>query len=131
MPIPPDASQVPGQENRVRLGSGEVVTRAHALNLGAQFMGYKNHRDYRGHASGDKKYMGAWLRTEQGRRAVEKEKALAKEEGRRYRKEQLMTRLIAARNARPHPRANRAARAPFVDFMTRYDITGGDDWVSY
>jgi hypothetical protein len=135
MPIPPGSRQVPGRPNRVQLDTGEVVTRARALNLGSQFMGYSSHREYRKNAAGDKRYADAWLRTAQGRDAMERERELARIEGRRFNKSQLTQRLIAARNARPHPRSTRPAgqfpRQQFTDFMSRYGITGGADWVAY
>ncbi|MFI0487641.1 hypothetical protein [Actinomadura sp. 9N215] len=103
--------------------------------MGAQYMGYGSHREYRKNASGDAKYADSWLRTTQGQEAMRRERELARLEGRRFNKSQLTQRLIAARNARPHRRSQRPAgqfpRQPFVDFMTRYGITGGDDWVAY
>lgn len=127
MPIPPGARQVPGQPNRVELSDGSVVTRASALTMGARFMGYRSHREYRKNAAGDKKYVDAWLRTSQGQQAVQREREIARSEGRRYNKAQLSQRLIAARNARPHPRTNPAGRQPYIDFMTRYGIVGHRD----
>lgn len=132
MPIPPDARQVPGQKNRVELASGEIVTRATALTMGAQYMGYKSHRDYTKHSSGDAKYVQSWLRTEQGREAVQKEKELAKQEGRNYNQARLAARLIGARNTRPNSRTGRTAGAAFLDFMEMYDLDDyGDEAVGY
>lgn len=95
-------------------------------------MGYKSHNDYRKNAVGDKKYFDAWKRTDQGQAAIAREREIARAEGRRFNQSQVAQRLIAARNARPHPRGQTpGGRQAFVDFMTRYDFTGHPDWVAY
>ncbi len=132
MPIPPDARQVPGQKNRVELSDGSIVTRATALTIGAQYMGYKSHRDYTKHVSGDAKYVAAWLRTTQGQEAVQKEKAMARAEGRNYSQARVAMRLIGARNTRPNSRTGRAAGSAYLDFMEVYDFDDyGDEAVEY
>lgn len=126
MPIPTGASQVPGEPNRVRLSSGEVVTRARALNEGAQERGYRNHREYtrdqKERGNPDRAYTDAWLRSRQGQEAIRKEKELARAEGRRYSRTRLEQRLIAARNARPHPASGKPAGGAFLAFIERYSL---------
>lgn len=131
MPIPLNAHQVSGQPNRVRLDDGSVVTRHQALNLGAQYMGYKNHIDYRSHATGDAKYVEAWLRTPQGRAALAQERQQARTTGNRFNRAQMTQRIIAFRNGRPHPRSQQPASQAHVDFLSRYGFTTGRDYVRY
>lgn len=129
MPIPAGARQVPGMPNRVTLPSGETVTRARALTLGAKEMGYRSNLQYRReHASADNKYFKSWSDTPQGRDIIAKEKTRAHAAGQRYSESELRQRLIAARNARPHGaryrsgQPGRPAGPAFQDFMDRYDI---------
>jgi hypothetical protein len=133
MPIPKGAHLVPGSPNRVLLPDGETVTRATALTMGARDMGYRSHRQYRGHASGDSKYFNSWKHTQHGREVIAKERAIAQREGRRYSESELKQRLIAARNARPHGdryrrtgEVGRPAGEAFRDFMDRYDVDDED-----
>lgn len=133
MPIPKGAHQVRGNPNRVRLASGETVTRATALSMGARDMGYRSHRQYRGHSKGDSKYFDRWKDTSHGREVIAKERALAQAEGRKYSESELKQRLIAARNARPHGdryrrpgEPGRPAGGAFQDFMDRYDVDDED-----
>lgn len=42
MPLPPDAHQVRGQKNLVRLADGQIVTRSTALTMGARLEGYQS-----------------------------------------------------------------------------------------
>ena len=118
MPIPYDAHYVAGNSNRVRLASGDIVTRAYARTLGAQAMGYRNEHDYRGHASGDKNYLNAFFRTEQGQRVLENNREMG-----RSRKE-LEQRMIAARNDRPHPNSGKGGGEADYSFMEDYDFEG-------
>lgn len=128
MPIPRGARQVSGQPNRVRLASGEVVTRATARTLGAREMGYKNERDRSKHGKGDDAYFSAWTRTEQGKHALEVARARARAEGIPFRPTDLKAELIAARNARPS--SKRPAREPWLRFMELYDMDT-EDYVDY
>lgn len=120
MPIPRGARQVPGSPNRVELRNGSVVTRATARTLGAKEMGYKNERDRSKHGKGDDKYFANWVKTDQGKRAVEKAKARASAEGIKYRPGDLKTQLIAARNARPNRKT--PAGSAWLSFMSEYDF---------
>jgi hypothetical protein len=131
MPIPLDAKQVVGQPNRIELATGDVVTRHQALNLGASFMGYRNHADYRDHTKADDKYVEAWLRTRQGQEALKQEKTLTKNEGGRFNNAKFKQRVIAMRNGRPHPKKGKGPGSAYVDFMTRYGFSGGADFVRY
>lgn len=131
MPIPLGARQVPREPNRIRLASGEVVTRARALTLGAQYMGYKSHADYRKRAGSDALYLKSWLKSEQGKLAERREKALAKSRGLPYNRAQLQARLIAARNARGNPEKGKPHGAAYVAFNNRYGFTGTKDYANY
>lgn len=127
MPIPIGARQVPGSPNRVTLPSGDTVTRARALTLGAQQSGFRNHNDYRtyyrSHGSGDEKFFRSWLRTEQGQESL----STAKDNGLSQR--ELKQQLINARNSRPHGR--RPAGQAYLDFMDDYDLHDAEDWIDY
>jgi hypothetical protein len=125
MPIPIGAKTVRGQPNRVQLDDGTIVTRARALSMGAQHMGYRSNYDYRKNASGDKKYFDAWMRSGQGRYALSQ----AKERG--LTRVQLQQQLIAARNARPHPGSGTPAGSAYIEFQEDYDLIDVDDWVDY
>jgi hypothetical protein len=118
MPIPYDAHYVIGNANRVRLQSGDIVTRAYARTLGAQAMGYRNEHDYRGHARKDNNYVNAFLRTEQGQRVLDQNRTQG-----RSRKE-LEQRLIGARNGRPRPTKGKPGSRAYRDFMEDYDFEG-------
>lgn len=131
MPIPLDAKQVPLDKNRVQLSDGRVVTRHHALNLGAQYMGYKSHADYRKHSASDEKYLDRWLKSQQGKEVLAKEKELVKREGRRFNKAILKQRLIAARNMRTHPRTGTGGGSHFLDFLKRYGLISDVEYVRY
>lgn len=120
MPIPRGARQVPGNPNRVELSDGRVVTRSSARTLGAQEMGYKNERERGRLGKGDDKYFNSWVKTDQGRRAVETAKARARAEGVPYRTGDLKMQLIGARNSRPN-RRNPAGPA-WIAFMAEYDF---------
>lgn len=127
MPIPVGAHQVPGNPNRVRLASGEIVTRYRALNLGAQQRGYESHRSYtndqRERDNPNAKFVSGWLKSDQGKAALRRERALAKQEGRRFSRSEFGQRVIAARNERPTV-ANPQGGAAFQDFASRYDLSG-------
>lgn len=125
MPIPLNASQVPGQPNRIQLADGSIVTRASALTLGAQEMGYRSHNDYRRNLFGNRNYINAWSRTTQGQHAIQLEKFLAKSEGRRFRMDTLGQRLIAARNQKPTK--SRPAGPAFVEFLEVYVLDDDAD----
>jgi hypothetical protein len=134
MPIPPGARQVPGSPNRVRLSDGVVVTRARARSMGAQLEGFRNENDRRHNPDrreGDTKYFNAWAKTNTGKQAVAQAKAEAKAGGRAYRKDELKTELIAARNDRPHPGSNNPGGATWNAFAVKYGITGGSDFTRY
>jgi hypothetical protein len=137
MPIPTGARQVPGSPNRVRLGNGEVVTRARALTMGAQDMGYRSNLQYRGRSRGDKKYYDSWVRTSQGQAALQRERQIARSEGRKFKETELKQRLIAARNQRPTSRGrlpgspSSPAGPAYQSFMDRYDMEDREDWVDY
>jgi len=115
MPIPIGAHSVRGQPNRVTLSSGDVVTRARALTLGAQERGYQSHYAYRPHSQGDKNYVNAYLRSQQGKEI----RAQAKENG--INRADLAQQIIAARNARPS--SKRTGGAAFYAFIEQYDLT--------
>lgn len=131
MPIPIGARQVPGSPNRVELPSGEIVTRATALSMGAREAGFRSHHEYRGyyreHGIGDQRYFNAWLRTEQGQQAQE----IARERG--LSKRELRQQLINARNARPHAGGRNPERGgqAYYDFMEDYDLYDQEDWIDY
>lgn len=135
MPIPSDARQVPGNKNRVILGSGDVVTRARALTLGAQERGYSSHNAYRNatrtdrarNAGLDKMYR-TWRGTEQGQHA----RRVARQSG--IREPQLRNQFKEAWADRP--RATKSGVYPggedYFDFIEYYgDWPEGDEWVAY
>lgn len=130
MPMPTGAHQVPGNPNRVTLSNGDVVTRYRARRLGAQQLGFRNERAYtRKESAGDDKYYRRWSESPNGRAIIEKEKAFAAREGRKYSEAEMKQRLISARNARPHGDRFRrpgvpgkAAGSAFTGFLSRYDI---------
>lgn len=128
MPIPQGARQVPGNPNRVELSDGRIVTRSTARTLGAQEMGYKNERDRSKYGKGDDKFFGAWVRTDQGKRALDTAKARARTAGTPFRVNDLKIQLIAARNSRPN-RKTPAGRA-WIQFMSDYDFEGSDRDIS-
>ena len=136
MPIPRGAKQVPGSPNRVRLRSGEVVTRATARSMGAREMGYRNERDRSRLGKGDDAYFRAWVRTDQGKRAMQVAQARAQVEGIPFRSGDLKSELIAARNARPHAHGKvpgtpgKPAGEAWLRFMETYDMDT-DDYVDY
>jgi hypothetical protein len=127
MPIPIGAHMVRGNKNRVILPSGETVTRARALTLGAQQSGFRSHNDYRGyfkeHGAGDEKYYRAWLRTEQGQQA----QAIAADN--QISPRELKQQLINARNSRP--RGGRSGGSAYQEFMEEYDMYDQEDWIDY
>jgi hypothetical protein len=134
MPIPPGARQIPGNPNRVRLADGTVVTRSRARTLGAQMEGYASENQRRKNPerrTADTKYFNAWARSPAGKHAVKIAQAQAKAEGRAYRKSELQTQLIAARNDRPHPSTGSGGGQIWRDFGTRYQIFGHRDYVKY
>lgn len=130
MPIPYGARQVPGNKNRVQLSSGEVVTRHAARQLGARELGYTNDKTYRSERDPerDSKHFAAWSRGRQGQSAIDKEKATAKAEGRRYSPARVRQGFLAARNDRP--RKGRPGGQAFLRFVERYDLDQ-DDWLNY
>jgi hypothetical protein len=115
MPIPIGAHTVRGNPNRVELSSGEVVTRARALTLGAQERGYQSHYAYRPNSQRDKNYVNAFLRSEQGKEI----RKTAKSNG--MNRADLAQQIIAARNSRPS--SKRGGGAAFYDFIEAYDLT--------
>lgn len=135
MPIPPGARQVPGNPNRVQLADGSIVTRARARTLGAQLEGFKNENQRRKNPErrdADSKYFNAWAKSTAGKRAIDQAKAQAKAEGRPFRRTELRTELIAARNDRPHPGgASPAGGDLWRAFGQKYQIFGFVDYVKY
>lgn len=125
MPIPRGAHQIRGAPNRVRLASGEVVTRARALSMGAQGMGYRSHHAYRSHASGDEKYFRAFMNTPEGQAAL----ASAQNRNPNFTASDLKQQLIAARNARPH--GGNSGGTAYYDFMEEYDYADYEDFDPY
>lgn len=127
MPIPIGARQVSGQPNRVQLPSGETITRARALSMGAREAGFRSHYDYRDyhrkHGEGDEKFFRSWLRSDQGQQAREQ----ARERGLSAR--ELKQQLINARNSRPH--GDRSGGPAYHDFMDEYDMYDQEDWLDY
>lgn len=125
MPIPRGAHQVHGEPNRVRLESGETVTRSHARSLGARELGFRSEYEYRksGQAGKDDKYFRAMMRSEQGRQITE----IAKEQGKSI--TEVRQQLLAARNARP--RRGQPGGNAYYDFVEDYDLTDYDEWMDY
>jgi hypothetical protein len=128
MPIPRGARQVPGQPNRVRLFTGEIVTRSTARTMGAREMGYRNERERSKYGKGDDAYFNAWIRTEQGQRALEVALARAEAQGYTFRPTDLKAQLIAARNSKPS--RNRPPGDAWIFFMDEYEMDT-DDYVDY
>jgi len=126
---------VPGNPNRVRLADGTIVTRARARTLGAQLEGFKNENQRRLNPfrrDADTRYFNAWAKSTAGKRAIEQAKAKAKEEGRSYRKTELRSELISARNDRPHPGGeNPTGGEIWRAFGQKYQIFGFVDYVKY
>jgi hypothetical protein len=126
MPIPRGAHYVSGNNNRVQLESGDIVTRATARTMGARDMGYHNEHAYRGHAAGDTKQFNSWLNTEQGQHALETAKANG------LSKTELKSQFVGARNGRPHPGSGKTGNDAYHEFMEEYDLEDyGDDWADY
>lgn len=125
MPIPRGAHQVHGEPNRVRLASGEIVTRSHARSLGARELGFKSEYAYRnsGQASKDDKYVRAMLRSEQGRHVLD----IAKQQGKSV--SEVRQQLLAARNAQPHH--GRPGGEAYYAFMDEYELYDYDEWMDY
>ena len=136
MPIPYGSHQVPGEPNRIELADGTRTTRASALTMGAQELGFSSHRQYRNYlGSGgndrDTKYFNAWKRGNQGQRIVDIEKERAKQAGHKYSPSAMKQRLIAARNGRPHPKADNPGNESFHSFLRDYEVSGQEDIIRY
>lgn len=126
MPIPPGASQVPGNKNRIRLADGSIVTRSRARTLGARMEGFRSESDRRNNPRqriNNERYFEAWSRSRQGQRIIAEARTRARAEGRRYRPDQLRQELLAARNKR--------YGSDWQTFARKYGLTGDRDFTRY
>lgn len=116
MPVPSGWHQVPGDKNHYfNSESGEIVTRWQARNLGAREMGYANESQ---RSKGNDRYYHAFLNSDQGQRAIERAREMARESGKPFNESQFKRQVIEARNARPHK--GKPAGKAFQSFVGLY-----------
>lgn len=135
MPMLPGTRKIPGT-NRYRLPNGQVVTRWHARNLGAQKEGFKNETARRndvgekgtshsGQRSRNDNYYKAFKQSELGQQMLANAQDQAKLMRTPFNEAAFKADVLAARNGRP--RAGKPGQPDYQKFMAQYG--GRSDWI--
>lgn len=136
MPLPPGAHYVNSQRKKdgVRLKDGSVVTRQQAENLGAQFMGFRNDRDYRNRHHEMDRYVDRAMNSKHGKAMLAKYKRAAKARNQPFSVAEYRKAIIALRNS---PRdeggtpIDKSPSSPLANFHAMTGAVTKEEWAEY
>lgn len=136
MPLPPGAHYLNSRSKKdgVLLKSGETVTRQQGENLGAQFMGFKNERDYRNRRHELDTYVERAMESKHGKTMLEKYRRAAKARGEPFSVAEYKKVIIALRNSPRDRSGTPLDRSPNSALATFHTMTGAimkEEWSEY
>lgn len=118
----------------VRAPDGTIVTRTEAENAGARWMGYRNEHDYRARKQDADRYVKSVLSSRQGKADLERARAHARSQGRRFNERDYRKTLTALRNAPRDSRGDpidRGPDSPISQFHQQLGSEQGSGWQTF
>ena len=136
MPLPIGAHYVNSRRKKdgVRLADGRTVTRQEAENLGAQWMGYRNEKDYRSNRRDADRYVNRAMQSKQGILDLFRARKEAKRQGKRFSLNDYKKMIVGIRNTPKDDRGAPVDKSPSSPIAEYHRATGHalkDDWVNY
>lgn len=110
----------------VRTPDGRVVSRTEAENTGARWMGYRNEHDYRARKQEADRYVKSVLSSKQGKADLERARAHARSQGRRFNERDYRKTLTALRNTERDSRGDPRDRGPDSPISQFHDQLGSE-----